>query len=180
MKLFETERLQIRYFNSGDAQDLFEYLSDEEVVKYEPYGVYPLEACREEAVNRAKNKSFLAVVLKDSGKLIGNLYFKKCHFETWELGYAFNKKYQKKGYATEAVLGLFQHAFLAGNVRRVVAMCNPENTNSWKLLERVGMIREGYFRENIYFRVNENNEPIWQDTYQYGILCKDYLNREKQ
>lgn len=180
MNSLETKRLQIRYFRPDDAQDLYEYLSNEEVVKYEPYETYTLEACKEEAVNRAKNKCFLAVVLKETGKVIGNLYFKKCHFETWELGYVFNLEYQKKGYAQEAVLGLFDHVFPTGEVRRIVAMCNPENSNSWKLLERVGMVREGHFRENIYFRVNDNNEPVWQDTYQYGILSKDYLSGEKK
>lgn len=174
MKQIETERLIIREFLPEDYNDLYEYLSDEEAVKYEPYEVYTLEACKEEAVSRSKNKSFLAVVLKDSKKLIGNLYFQKRHFETWELGYVFNPAYQKAGYATEAVQGLFKREFMENQVRRVVALCNPENENSWKLLERVGMTREGFLRKNVYFRVDEQNQPIWQDTYEYGILRSDY------
>lgn len=174
MKHFETERLVIRQFTAEDYQDLYEYLSDEEAVKYEPYEVYTLDACKEEAACRSKNGSFLAVILKETNKLIGNLYFQKRHFETWELGYVFNTKYQKKGYATEAIRGLLQHEFIENHVRRVIALCNPENSNSWRLLERVGMKREGHLRKNVYFKVDEDNQPIWQDTYEYGILESDY------
>ena len=41
--LIETKRLKIRSFEESDAKDVFEYLSDEEVVRYEPYGTYTLE-----------------------------------------------------------------------------------------------------------------------------------------
>lgn len=177
MKSIETERLILRAFEEGDYQDLYDYLSDEEVVKFEPYEIFSMEACKEEALNRSRNPSFMAVVLKGEQKVIGNLYFQKCHFETWELGYVFNRNYQKKGYASEAVLGLFDEAFHNMKVRRIVAMCNPLNTNSWRLLERVGLIREGHLRENIYFQVNDNNEPIWQDTYEYGLLRSEYLKQ---
>ncbi len=35
--IVETERLILRRYVEGDAQDLYEYLSNPEVVKYEPY-----------------------------------------------------------------------------------------------------------------------------------------------
>lgn len=59
-------------------------------------------------------------------------------------------------------------------VRRVVAMCNPENISSWKLLERLKMRRKGHLLKNIYFKVDENGEPIWIDTYEYGILADEW------
>lgn len=37
-------------------------------------------------------------------------------------------------------------------VRRVVAMCNPENVDSWRLLERLGFSRESHLRQNVFFR----------------------------
>lgn len=39
--LLETERLIIRYFSEEDKGDLYDYLSREEVVKYEPYTCIP-------------------------------------------------------------------------------------------------------------------------------------------
>ena len=37
MILAETERLILRRYRQEDLQDLYEYLSDQEVVEYEPY-----------------------------------------------------------------------------------------------------------------------------------------------
>ena len=47
-----TKRLTLRPFQKGDAQDLYEYLSDPEVVRFEPYRPYTLESCGQEAENR--------------------------------------------------------------------------------------------------------------------------------
>lgn len=169
----ETERLIIRRFTPEDYIDLYEYLSNGEVVKYEPYDIYTEEACKNEALQRANNQAFLAVCLKDSGKLIGNLYFQKDDFDTWELGYVFNNKYWGNGYATESAKKVIGYAITELNARRIVAMCNPKNTNSWHLLERLHMRREGHLIKNIYFKCDEKGDPIWSDTYEYGILASE-------
>jgi RimJ/RimL family protein N-acetyltransferase len=87
----ETERLRIRPFAPGDWPDLFEYLSQEDTVQFEPYGVFTKEESKKEAVRRSKNRAFHAVYLKDGGKLIGNITLSKQDFDTWELGYVFNR-----------------------------------------------------------------------------------------
>ena len=138
-----SDRLIIRRFNENDWHDLYEYLSDEEVVKFEPYGTYSEDQAKEEAINRAKSDIFYAVCLKETGKVIGNLSFMKGDFDTWELGYVFNRKYQGNGYATESSEKLVDYAFSNLGARRIIAMCSPLNTRSWKLLERLKMRREG-------------------------------------
>lgn len=169
----ETNRLIIRKFHEDDWKDLYEYLSDEEVVFFEPYGVYTEKACKEEAISRANNESFWAVCIKENGKVIGNIYLEKQDFDTWELGYVFNKKFQKQGFATESAKGIIDYAFKEFNARRIIAMCSPKNESSWKLLERLKMRREGYLLKNIYFKTDENNNPIWLDTYEYAILASE-------
>ena len=57
----ETKRLLIRKFKSDDWHDLYEYLSQEEVVRHEPYEVFTEESCKQEAVNRASDNAFWAV-----------------------------------------------------------------------------------------------------------------------
>lgn len=170
----ETKRLYIRRFDKSDGEDLFEYLSDEEVVKFEPYHVFSKEQALQEAIRRSGRKEFLAVCLKDSKKLIGNLYFCQGDFDTWELGYVFNKSYQKNGYATESAYALLKVAFSEQNVRRVVAKCSPKNAPSWRLMERLKMRREGLLLQNVYFKTNDLGEPIWLDTYQYAILKPEW------
>ena len=132
--VIETQRLLIRPFDPADWEDLHEYLSDGQVVRYEPYCVFTADESRQEAARRSSDPAFWAVCLKDSGKLIGNLYLAGQSFDTWELGYVFNASYQGKGYATEAAACLMDHAFGRLGARRVTAMCNPLNTASWRLL----------------------------------------------
>ena len=45
--ILETGRLVLRRYRESDLQDLFEYLSDPEVVRYEPYKPKTLEEARE-------------------------------------------------------------------------------------------------------------------------------------
>lgn len=169
-----TERLIIRRFARDDWQDLYEYLSNKDVIFFEPYDVLSEEQCKEEAINRENNKSFLAVCLKTSNKVIGNLYFEKQDFDTWELGYVFNDKFHHKGYATESVKAIFNYAFTELGARRIIAMCSSKNKPSWKLLERLHMRREGHRLQNVYFKKDENDQPIWLDTYEYALLASEW------
>ncbi|QSX06659.1 GNAT family N-acetyltransferase [Sedimentibacter sp. zth1] len=168
------DRLVIRRFREKDFKDLHDYLSDEKVVKYEPYGVFSEEETKEELEYRIDSKSFFAVCIKETDKVIGNIYFNEGDFGTWELGFVFNKSYQGYGYATESTKGIMKYAFEELNVRRIVAMCNPENERSWKLLERLKMRREGTLLQNIYFKKDNDGNPIWLDTYEYGILRSEW------
>ena len=170
----ETERLILRRFYVDDWNDLHEYLSQEETVKFEPYDIFTEEASKHEALKRSEDAAFWAVCLKSSGKLIGNIYLAEQAFETWELGYVFNAVFLGQGYATEAARAMIDYAFEEKDARRIVALCNPLNERSWKLLERVGMRREGLLRQNVYFKTNEQGVPLWQDTYEYAILCTEW------
>lgn len=172
MKL-TTERLVLRPFTQDDWRDLHEYLSQDDVVRYEPYGVYTEEQSRAEALRRASDPNFWAVCSAQTGKVIGNVYFAQQEpqeFSNWELGYVFNTRYQKNGYATEACRAVLDYGFAQCSVRRVCAMCNPLNTSSWQLLERLGFRREGHLIQNIYFKQDECGNPIWCDTYEYAML----------
>ncbi len=151
----ETERLILRRYQKEDLHDLFEYLSDKEVVKYEPYKP------------RIGTDEMIAVELKKSHKMIGNVYMGKRDFEALEIGYVFNQNYWRHGYATESCKVLIQQAFSNG-VHRIYAECDPNNKGSWKLLEALEFQREAHFRKNVYFWKDEN--AIWKDTYVYAKL----------
>lgn len=173
----QTDRLILRPFDKSDGRALYSYLSDPEVVKFEPYGVMSLAECEKEAERRQTDEAFIAVCLKD-GTLIGNIYLSNAdEFNCRELGYVFSKHHQGKGYATEACQKCLEYAFTALNARRVIAMCDPQNTQSYRLLERLGMRREAHFIENVYFHKDANGEPIWKDTYVYSILKSEFVKQ---
>ncbi|MBN2533674.1 MAG: GNAT family N-acetyltransferase [Spirochaetales bacterium] len=171
--MIETERLFIRKFIKNDWADLYEYLSLKEIYVFEPGEPVSRDEAKRLADERSKGDDFLAVVLKERNKMIGHLYF---HHEdpkeymTWELGYIFNPVYQRKGYCTEACKHIIDYAFKQLNAHRIVSYCNPKNIASWRVLEKTGMKREGYFREKAFFRRDENGNPLWHDCLAYGLL----------
>ncbi len=176
----KTDRLILRRFESGDWRDLYDYLSQESVMKYEPYGVFSEEESRREAARRSNDDAFWAVCLTDSGKVIGNIYFQQQEpkaFMTWELGYVFNACYQGKGYATEACRRILQFGFEKLGAHRIIGSCNPENTASWRLLERLGMRREGHFKKPAFFTKTPEGKPLWHDGYQYSILEEEFFSQ---
>ena len=165
----ETERLILRRYKKEDVQDLFEYLSDNEVVKYEPYKPLTSDEAKENLEWRIGTDEMIAVELKNSHKMIGNVYMGKRDFEALEMGYVFNRNYWGHGFAAESCKSLIEQAFSNG-VHRIYAECDPDNKSSWKLLEALDFKREAHFRKNVYFWKDETEKAIWKDTYVYAKL----------
>jgi RimJ/RimL family protein N-acetyltransferase len=88
---------------------------------------------------------------------------------TYEIGWAFGQAHQGKGYATEAGRALVAHAFGSLGAHRVIATCQPENTASWRVAEKLGLRREGHFRACLY-----RAPGIWWDEYFYALLADEY------
>lgn len=168
-RILETSRLILRRYDESDFDDLYEYLSDEEVVKHEPCKPMIMEEVKENLTWRIFTDEMIAIELKSSGKMIGNIYLGNREFESKEIGYVFNKAYWGKGYAKESCKGLIDYCFSKG-VHRIFAECDPENTNSWRLLEALGFEREAHLKQNVYFWKDENDNPIWKDTFIYSLL----------
>ena len=168
-----TQRLMIRAFSMDDAQDLFEYLSDPQIYRYESGEPIDLQQAQNYARDMAINEHFWAVELKSKHKVIGQLYFSQQeprHLMTWELGYILSPHYQQQGYGSEAALALVEYGFRKLGIHRIQAHCNPNNVASWKLLEKIGFRREGLLRKNIYFRKDAAGNPLWWDSYAYARL----------
>ena len=165
----ETQRLILRRFRDDDLQDLHEYLSDAQVVRFEPYPPMNLAEAREELARRTAAEDMIAVELKSTGKLIGNICLSPREFFAWELGYVFNRRFWGLGCAKEACSALIEKTFDLG-AHRIYAECDPLNPASWRLLESLGFTREAHFHKNVYFWTDENGEPVWKDTFVYALL----------
>jgi ribosomal-protein-alanine N-acetyltransferase len=178
--VLSTERLIVRPFRESDYQDLFEYLSLEEIYRYEPGRPVTLEEAKNIAAERAGGTNFWAATLKDTGKLIGHVSLFQMepeHLLTWEVGYIFSPVFQNRGYASEATRAVIEYAFTILEAHRVVGRCNPENISSWKVLEKCGMKREGLLRKNVYFHKDKNGRPLWTDSFEYAMLAEDFINK---
>ena len=169
MENIETERLILRGFTEDDYDDLYEFLSQRRDDQFEAYPGITYENGREHLKYRLGTDDFAAIELKSEKKVIGNVYFGSRDFEAREIGYIVNKNYQRCGYAFEAITEMMKLGEKK-NVHRLFAECDPRNMCSWKLLEKLGFDREAFFKKNVYFKKDDNGNPLWQDTYVYGYL----------
>ncbi|MDO5294284.1 MAG: GNAT family N-acetyltransferase [bacterium] len=175
--MYETERLLIRRFKADDWEDLYDYLSRENVIRFEPYGVFSEEESKKEAIRRAGDPAFYAVCLKETNKVIGNVYFTQIEpkeFMTWEIGYVFHEDYWNKGYAAEACNEVMRNGFEKLGIHRIIGECDPLNPASWKLMERLHMRREAYMKKRAFFTRDSKGNPNWHDCLVYAILDEEY------
>lgn len=169
----ETERLIIRNFQLKDEADLGEYMLQRINAEFERYEDFTIAKLSEEIKFRSGSNEFYAIELKVIGKVIGNVYMGQRDFKARELGYVLNENYQNQGYGSEAAKATVEY-LLQNGTRRIFAECNPMNIPSWKLMEKIGLKREAYFRKNVSFRKDRNGKPIYWDTYVYATLAEDY------
>lgn len=177
MRTVATERLLVRNFKTEDWKDLKGYISNKDAFEFEPRWDSSDEACKKAVEDFSRGDTFLAVQLKETGKMIGHVYFSKegpDEFMTSELGYIFNPLYWGNGYAVEALKAVIQYAFDELNMHRIIAKTNPDNIKSWKLMERLSMRREGHSLKAVTFKKSIDGKPIWWDEYQYAILKEEW------
>lgn len=166
----------LREFKEDDLEEVHEYASDPEVTKYMVWGENSKEQSREftaESIKEQKGevrKNYdLAITLK-SNRLIGACGIDdiKLRNKKGELGYCLNKKYWGKGYATETAEALLKLGFDDLELHRIHARCDTRNKKSEKVLERIGMKREGVLREHKMI------DGRWRSSYIYSILKSEY------
>jgi len=114
----------------------------------------------------------IAIELKETGLLVGDCAFKieEDDDRRAEIGYTLSRAYQGRGIASEAVSCVLEYAFVSLGLHRVTAITDCENAPSVALLERLGLRREGHFRQNVWFKGK------WGDEYLYAILQEEWQN----
>ena len=180
--IIETERLILRPFRESDAADVFEYLREPVVNCFANMQLNSLEEAKEEMEKRVgETEYYFAIVLKDADKVIGEIDAYPEHgephntsspFDTFSPCWMLNDVYQGKGYAYEAAHAFFDYLFRAKGARRIYAYTEDYNLPSQHLCEKLGMRREGLFKEFVSFVNNPDGTPHYENTIQYAVLKK--------
>ncbi len=146
MGIIETERLYLREFTKNDFDEVVKYLQDiETMYAYEKvYSDDDINGMLDTHINRYKNDgySIWAVILKDSGRLIGQCGITLQSLDGKvinEIGYIFNKDYWYKGYASEAAIACREYAFNILDLSEVYSLIRVNNYPSQRVAERNGM-----------------------------------------
>lgn len=183
--VIETERLVLRPFQNGDAEDIFEYLKEPAVNCFACMKLSSIDEARAEIQKRVgETEYYFAIVLKESGKVIGEIDAypetgephadENSVRDTFSPCWMLNGSYQGKGYAYEAAHAFLEYLFNEKNARRVYAYVEDYNLSSQHLCEKLGMRKEGEFKEFVSFVNNPDGTPQYENTCQYAILKKEW------
>lgn len=172
--VIETQRLILRTFKESDLVDFYEYMSLAETARYENFSPKSKQECEKIVTYRSQNENYFAVVLKENNKVIGNVEYDEEPYNSYSISYDFNPNYTGNGYATEAVKAVVNYIFSELNGRRIYVECDEGNKASCRVLEKLNFRKEGHMLEDVTFKVDQNNQPIYVNSYLYAILKKEW------
>lgn len=177
--MIDTARLRLRPWELTDVEDVLSYAQDPEWSRYlralpTPYTRSDAEqfVARQLLLDRSTHPAW-AIVLE--GAAVGgiNLRFRFEH-RLAELGYSVARRHWNQGYVTEAAGAVIDVAFATHpDLNKIHARADVDNTASQRVMEKVGMMKEGVLRQN---RV-ERGEAI--DEAWFGILRDEWLERSE-
>ena len=170
-----TQRLLLRPFTSADVGDVFAYASDPEWSLNVPNVPYPYERRHaEEFVARKVPADWEpSFAMEYQGRVIGSVEVNvNMQHRVAELGYGVAREHWGQGFSTEAVAAIVDHVFQALDVDKIVATAAAPNIGSWRVMEKLGMEREGYLRKQ---RLQRGGVRV--DEVRYGLLREDWLSR---
>jgi RimJ/RimL family protein N-acetyltransferase len=172
-----TDRLILRPFELADAPAVQRLAADREIAANTLLIPHPYpEGAAEEWINGHDDASpnlIFAVTLRDAGEAMGaiGLHMEPRH-ERAEIGYWLGVPYWGNGYMTEAARAVVGYAFDGGGVNRVFAYHFTRNPASGRVLQKIGMQREGTMRQHLV----KWNERVDVDCY--GIIREDWKKSE--
>ncbi|MEI6649256.1 MAG: GNAT family protein [Actinomycetes bacterium] len=176
--LLESKRLYLRQITLADENDLYQYQSLPEVVRYIPWPERTREQVREAIVRYGGNTRLeetgdailLGWQLKSTGQVIGqsNLSIFSKQDQCGEFGYVVHPSFARQGYSFEASQALLDFAFGTVNLHRVIAHLDDRNVASKNLLEKMGLRQEAHMLEEEFFKGE------WTSTYIYAMLKSEW------
>lgn len=173
--MLETNRLFLRRMNETDVESVFAMRSDGDIMRF----IRPVQTKRRETENwislvssrwATEKIGFCAVIEKTTKSFAGwcGLWRLNETGET-EVGYAILKEFWGKGYAVEAAEAFLKYGFEELNLEKIVAVADPENRASRRVMEKLGMnfdyIGDFYERDLVHYSItNESwknrNSPL--------------------
>lgn len=178
--LEENERIYLREVTPEDWSLLHEYASNVEACKFQPWGPNTEEDSKffvnqtiRDREKRHRSRFVFVIVDKKNDQIVGNI---EMNITDWdgvgEIGFIIHQEHWGKGFATEAALLMLKYSFEKCELHRVTATSCPHNTASLKVLERIGMVKEGVLRQDLYIKGE------WRDSCVYSMLREEWVEKQ--
>lgn len=189
--ILQTPRLELRPFSKEDGQAVTELLQAKAIARNTrdipfPYSIDDAEQWivqQSEAIGRGEASVFAIVEKADTetgqsvggGRLIGCIGLAINHADqNAELGYWLGQPYWNRGYMTEAASAILEYGFVTLGLHRIHAHHMSRNPGSGRVLEKIGMQREGLLREHT------RKWGVFEDVEFYGVLANQWSRGESE
>ena len=178
----ETDRLRLRPFSLADAATIQRLAGDQAIADTTVNIPHPYPDGAAQAWIRTHAAKFaagelcaFAVTLSKSGELIGaiGLAIHPAN-ESAELGYWIGRPFWNNRYASEAAQAVVDFGFQALALRRIYARHFRRNPASGRVMQKLGMHREGCLRQAL------KKGDRFEDLVLYAILRKEWERRRKR
>jgi RimJ/RimL family protein N-acetyltransferase len=175
-------KLRLRLIQLSDLSTIHELHSLPETDEYNTLGIpKDIEETKsiikvwieENQKDEIKNYTF-AIQNSTDNAFIGLFGFKLWDkkYRRGEVWYKIHYKHWNKGFASDVLNAMIDFGFGKLNLHRIQAGCAVNNISSVKVLEKVGMQREGIGRQMLPLKSG------WSDNYQYAILAGDEIEKK--
>ncbi len=176
--LIPTDRLIIRENRWEDLEELHRLLSGPEMhflqdisSKSKADSEENMRVSTTEALKENREKFFLAIEEKKTGAFVGQIGFTVLENSPLghlsEMGYFMLREFWGKGYATEAARAVLGFAFQMTDCHKMLIGCNAENTESEKVIIKLGARKEAHHVSHQYL------DGRWCDRVVYGLIKGD-------
>lgn len=175
--MIKTKRLNLREIRPNDLYHIHQLHSLPKVDQYNTMGVPENISVTENIVSewlknqeKSPRTEYILIAENLQGTFLGlvAIWAINAKFRSAEIWYKLHPDFWGQGFGTEAVSKLVEFGFSTLDLHRIEAGCAVENIASSKILEKVGMTREGTKRKALPIRGE------WIDNYEYAILESDW------
>ena len=169
-KILETQRLILREYTLEDAANLLRLNSDVDIMRFANTKPITTLAQAEQDITVFQQQYLKdgygrwAVILKENNEHIGYCGLKYCAAEPLsgrdftDIGYRFERKYWKNGFAIEAARACLEYGFEHLHLQRIVGYAPVENKQTTRVLEKIGL------QFHSLFLLNEKTTAWYQLT----------------
>ncbi len=147
MNVLQSDRLILRHFSDEDAGFILKLLNEPSFIQnIGDRKIRSLEGAKLYIQNgpvasyTQHGFGLFLVALKETGESIGMCgLIRRSTLDNVDIGYAFLPSFWSKGYAVEAALAVKHYGRDVIGLKRIVAITDPQNAASIRVLEKIGM-----------------------------------------
>jgi|688.fasta_scaffold94158_2 RimJ/RimL family protein N-acetyltransferase len=173
-----TDRLYLRRLHADDSATMFAYRCNPGVLRYQswkPQSILEIQDFIADMSLREFNTAgWYQVAIEAPGHgLIGDcgIHFLENDSLTAEIGITISPTFQSMGYASEALLSVFDFLFVQLGKHRIFASVDPRNLASIALMKRLGLRQEAHFVQSLWF------EDEWVDDLIFAMLETEWRSK---